>query len=114
MKIETKEIYKCEYCNKLYQIKRFAERHEEICFRNPINDRNCLHCRYLDKKDYEEHYDTYRGSDSRILKLFYCDKIKSFLYPPKVEIKGNDIELPDEYNEPMKTDCKIFAKEKET
>lgn len=28
---ETKEICKCEYCRKLYQLKRFAEGHEEVC-----------------------------------------------------------------------------------
>jgi len=50
MKTEYKEIYKCDYCNKLYQIKSYAIKHEKICQKNPINYRPCLSCEYLIKK----------------------------------------------------------------
>lgn len=47
------ECYKCEYCRKFYQIKRFAENHEKSCKKNPANDRACFGCKYLNKKDIE-------------------------------------------------------------
>jgi len=52
MKIETKEIYKCEHCNKLYQIKSKCLEHEKTCSKNPDNQRACFGCRHLEKKNY--------------------------------------------------------------
>lgn len=53
MIIQTKEIYKCEYCRKIYQIKRFAESHEKMCKKNPENNRACFGCNFLQKKEVE-------------------------------------------------------------
>ena len=55
---EVKEIYKCEYCRKIYQVKRFAEAHEVVCKKNPDNNRACFGCEFLEKKEktlYEDH-----------------------------------------------------------
>lgn len=109
MKVETREIYKCEYCNKLYQIKRFAEAHETSCHRNPNNYRKCLdNCQNLIKKTATYHFDTYCGEDSRKVELFYCTKKESFLYPPKVEHGKKWFDLGDELNEPMPKECKVY------
>ena len=91
---------------KLYQVKRFCENHEIQCHKNPSNYVKCLDmCKHLIKKDYEFYYDTPYGENLRILKLFYCQKKKIFLYPPRAGHKKNVFDLGDELNEPMKKDC---------
>lgn len=109
MKIEVKEIYFCEYCNKLYQRKHACLYHEKLCFKNPDNVRPCFDCEYLIMKDCEtteSYYDGYGERESIVKKsLFYCDEKKWYLYPPKVEIKNNFIELGDEQNLPMPRKC---------
>ena len=113
MKTEIKEVYKCEYCNKLYQIKRFALEHEKMCSKNPDNKRDCLNgCNHLRKK-YAKVWigidDYHTGEPIYEFKtLFYCEKKKTFLYPPKSEHKGNYYtEFYDEENEnnPMPKEC---------
>jgi hypothetical protein len=103
MIIETKEIYKCEHCRKLYQVKRFAEFHEQCCNKNPDNKRACFGCKFLVKRPFELFYDTWSGESSRMLDLFYCNSKEHYLYPPKVEAKGNwlVIENDTDTNEPM-------------
>lgn len=110
MKTETKEIYKCEFCNKLYQIKRFAEQHEAGCWKNPDNKRACLNCINLTKKQAEitcgYHYD---GSEiDRKLDLLYCNAKKVFLHTPKSEAKKNAFDLGDYENLPMPKECELF------
>lgn len=112
MKIETKEIYKCDFCKKLYQVKRFAEQHERVCFSNPQNLRPCNNCEHLVKKSttITTNYN-YDGSEqNRNLNLFYCNSKKSFLYTPKNEIKNNQFEL-EESNIPMPKICEIYCTE---
>ena len=112
MKTETKEIYKCDFCKKLYQIRRFAELHEKFCSKNPDNDRKCFWCKYFKKKKVVIYCDSSNGEYDfeRNLELFYCDKIDSFIYPPKVEHKGNSFDLNDDSNEPMRRECDEYEK----
>jgi hypothetical protein len=109
LKTETIQVYKCEYCNKLYQRKHFAEVHEKSCHKNPNNYRKCLdECKHLIKKTTKYYYDTGYGERSRDLELFYCPKKKSFLYPPKVEHDKKWFDLADDLNEPMPKECKAY------
>jgi len=109
MKTEIKEIYKCDHCNKLYQIKRFSEYHEKICRYNPANNRSCYGCNFFTKKEIEVSSLIFDGFDwSRKVNLFYCNKKRTFLYPPKNGIKGNVYDLGDEANEPMPVECDLF------
>jgi len=112
MKTETKEIYKCEYCNKLYQIKRYALQHEKQCPKNPENDRPCFNCEFLRKKEAKvwiwiDNY--YTGEPVYETKdLLFCDKKKIFLYPPKSEHKGNyytEFWNEENSNNPMPKEC---------
>jgi len=107
MKIETREVYKCEFCNKLYQIKGYCEKHEVVCTHNPNNQRDCFNCGYIEKRKHTIYFDTGYGESKRVVEILYCDKIKSFLYPPKVEHKGNAYELGDELNDPMPMNCEF-------
>jgi len=104
MIIETKEIYKCEHCRKLYQRKTSAIKHENMCTKNPKNHRACFDCHHLEKQEYdhEEYYGD--GSHIRKLNLFSCDLVKSFLHPPQCEIKGNVLDI-SEPNRPMPRSC---------
>ncbi len=105
MIVETKTIYKCEYCGKLYQRKYFAERHESMCVKNPDNERVCFGCPYLIKKTVSIYFDTYNGEVEENRTLLYCEEKDIYLYPPCVEVKKNWFELGDELNEPMKKEC---------
>jgi ATP-binding cassette subfamily D (ALD) protein 3 len=63
MKVEIKEIYKCDFCNKLYQVKRFAEYHEKGCSKNPENERPCFNCHNMEKRETEITGNYYNGSE---------------------------------------------------
>jgi len=110
MKIEIKEIYRCEYCNKLYQRKYAAIQHEKICKKNPDNKRACMVngfvCDHLTKKRAWYHYPDEENKCE--VNLLYCEYKKIFLYPPKIEVKGNWFELDEELNEPMPKQCDYY------
>ncbi len=108
MKKSTIDIFRCDHCNKLYQIKRWAELHEAGCYFNPENKRACLECAHLCKKNIDYWFDTYHGESGIKIDVFYCDQINSALYPPKVETKKNWFEFGDVDNQPMKKDCEFF------
>ena len=108
MKTEIKEIYKCDHCRKVYQIKKYAIAHENACKRNPVNKRPCFDCLHLEKKQTTHYYDTYCGEDEREISLLYCAMDQKFLYPPKVESKKNMIDLGDESNDPMPKQCNHY------
>lgn len=105
MKTETKEIYKCDHCNKLYQIKRYAIAHENACKLNPKNKRPCFACNNLTKKVTIRYYDDYGGENSKAVTVLFCKAKNIFLYPPSVESKKNWFELGDESNSPMPKLC---------
>ena len=117
METETKEIYKCDFCSRWYQLKRFAESHEKSCTRNPDNYRRCLdNCKHLVKKGakvyigIDEYYTSEPIYETRT--LLFCEKKSMFLYPPKVEHKGNYYtEFYDEENEnkPMMKECNLYG-----
>jgi hypothetical protein len=108
MKTETKEIYKCEHCNKLYQIKNACLSHEKTCSKNPDNDRACFGCIHLSKESETIYYDTFYGEGERKVDLLHCNKLETFLYPPKVEHKGNMYETDSKENNPMPKSCKLY------
>lgn len=105
MKSELRMVHKCEYCGKNYLHKGHCQKHEDICFKNPENDRACFNCIFLKKKDTEVTWENYNGTErSRPVSMFHCEKIDSFIYPPKVEIKGNALDT-GENNAPMPKQC---------
>lgn len=109
---EKKEIYKCEFCRKIYQMKRAAEFHELICTKNPTNKRPCFGCDNIEKRDIVKYEDYYGGNEvKRTINVLYCKAKDVYLYPPKVEIKNNALDF-GETNEPMPKDCdKYFDKQ---
>ena len=112
MLIQTKEIYKCEHCNKLYQIKRFCESHELSCNKNPANQRACFRCVHLGKKNHTLYNDHPMGGETtRVVSLLHCKHFGNFLYPPKVEHKKNYHETDEIENSPMPMVCNGFTQE---
>jgi hypothetical protein len=118
MKKETKEIYRCDHCNKLYLVKHACEKHELSCFKNPENKRPCFSCGFLTKNEalIYSGYDDINGNPvNKNVQFFYCSKKQKFLYTPKNEIKGNQFhtdENGDDFeNISMPKDCDLFKNE---
>ena len=114
MIIETRKIYKCEYCRKLYQRKHHCEYHEKRCYKNPDNDRACFGCLNLTK----EETDVYTGMDDwqgepiyTKRECFYCMAKSEFIYPPKQEHNGNEYEIDNYENNPMPRECNLKKEE---
>lgn len=50
MIIKTQETYRCEYCRKLYVVKKAAVKHEKYCKNNPANMHMCFqYCQHLER-----------------------------------------------------------------
>ncbi len=112
MKTETKTIYKCEYCNKLYQMKHYCLKHEERCTRNPENHRPCYLCEHLSMERLKVIYVDYRhGYEEQVeheANALFCNKKQTGVYQPKNEQKDNMYTLSDFENEPMPRECELF------
>jgi hypothetical protein len=65
---KVKEIYKCDYCTKWFQLKWRAETHEKKCGKNPKNKIMCFDC---------DHFENNHVSENR--KIWYCKKLKTRL-----------------------------------
>jgi len=108
----TKPTYKCEYCRKLYQRKRYCELHEPKCRKNPENYQACLDgCQFIMKKNTTVYYDTYIGQGEFKIDLLFCEAKNEFVYPYWVNgIDEADIEdgLP---NNPMPKQCERWVNE---
>ena len=110
MKQEIKTIYRCDFCNKMYQVKPAAEKHELGCFYNPNNKRACLNCNHLTKKEttVTDGYCSNGDERTKALQLFYCNAKKIFLHTPKNEAKKNAFDLGDDKNLPMLKECDLY------
>ena len=102
-------LYKCDYCGKEYKREKNCIKHEDRCSSNPVNDRACFYCESIEKTKVNIYIDEYETTEKR--ETLYCKEVKTFLYPPSVEHKGNaylqeDIGDGDVENNPMPTKCK--------
>jgi len=117
MKTETREVYKCDYCNKMYQRKHSAIYHESICGKNPANHRPCHMCVHICKKETF----IYSGSDNYYnsepinakVEFLFCNAKQIFLYTPKNEARGNYKHIDENgnnfENNPMPKTCADFS-----
>lgn len=107
---ETRKIYKCDHCRKLYQIKSACEKHEKFCVKNPENYKACYDCKFYTTVETEIHQETIYGEHRMNYRVGKCTKLNKFLYPLVTERKNNaflqedmgDGEIP---NEPMPHTC---------
>ncbi len=107
MKTETREIYKCDHCKKLYQVKRACAKHEDNCTRNPKNIAACSGCVFIEQRPTEYWYDTGYGEFSGKSIKFHCKKLDKDLYPHKVVRTGLLERYPENFEdqEQMPTTC---------
>ena len=114
MKTETKEIYKCEYCNKLYQIKRYCEYHELACKKRPDYLRPCHSCKILDKinaKALPGVSDWYGSEIERDVNVLFCKARDCFIHPPSVAAKGTAFDMMDKENIEMPKECEFYVEQ---
>jgi len=97
--------FKCDFCGKKLERKHAMVYHELICSKNPENKRACFGCKFLGMKEDVVFIDQYNGTGERIVFALFCKKKDIYVYPPKVEIKGNMLDLD---NEPMPKECDLF------
>lgn len=109
MKQSVKTVFYCEYCNKHYLHRGFANRHEEFCSKNPKNKKPCYDCKHFDSVDVEvfvdggEHY----KDDYRMSKCFHCSlKVLNF-WTLSAQRKGLDKRYDNEM-EYMPDKCSEF------
>ena len=112
MKTETREIYKCDYCNKAYQLKRFCAQHEIACKKRPDYLRPCHSCKNLEKVR-ETILAGYGGDMNgneaeRVVEVLFCNKIDCFIYPPSVAAKGNAFDMGEKLNVEMPKGCEFY------
>ena len=113
MKVETREVYKCEYCRKMYQVKRMCENHEVSCKKRPDYLRPCHSCLVL-KKVRETIWagvgDENGNEMERVVEVLFCEKKDCFIYPPSVAAKGNAFDMGMKSNEEMPMECDMYVK----
>lgn len=81
------------------------EAHEDMCFKNPKNNRPCFSCSNLTKKEATIYFDTFDGEGSRQVNIFYCSHYEKYMHTPQNEMKMNDIDLGYETNHPIPHNC---------
>ena len=114
MKTEVKKIFKCEFCNKLYQVEKACAKHELSCKKRPDYIRPCHSCGVL-KKQVETIWagygDMYGNEVERSVSVLYCSKRDCFIYPPSVAAKGNAFDMGDKENIEMPVECSLYEKQ---
>ena len=111
MKTETKEIYKCDHCNKWYQRKHLCEKHESCCKKDPKYLRPCHSCPILKKVKHTiwaGYGDQFGNEQEREVEVLFCEKRDCFIYPPSVAAKGNAFDMGDKCNEEMPKQCEFY------
>lgn len=121
--VENVTLYKCDFCKKELKRKHAMESHELRCSRNPLNDRPCLNCPHLDRKEieFDTGISTYHGSEPiyRKANAFYCKAKDILLLHPKTQylegrnslnwvlVDGEEVQQFD-----MPTTCDVYEKER--
>lgn len=109
MIIKTKEIYICEYCRKLYQIKKACKKHEPMCKKNPDNKQKCYDfCIYLCKKEIEYIWESWDGEHQEKKEILFCNAKEEGVFPYWINgLEQEDI-IENIPNNPMPKKCKLF------
>jgi len=100
---KTKEVYFCEYCNKLYQVKSACIKHEPHCKENPKNKHKCFQfCKHL--KRTKGYTGTCDGYDTYVVPTeFLCEKKDCTMWSYIAERR--DIDHCADERMPLECDC---------
>ena len=69
MKTSTRTTYQCDYCKKIYFVKKACEIHELMCWSKPENYPACFHC-----KHYQPPYTERDGEFDWLIVYHTCKK----------------------------------------
>lgn len=107
MKALAKTVFYCEHCKKHYLAKHACINHEEICSRNPANQRPCFDCHHLIKTEARAYYQSCPEAPETItVEILYCKHMDLYLHPPKWEIRNRKWDIVEGENFPMPKQCK--------
>lgn len=110
MKVLTnKTLYKCEHCNKMYQVGAACKIHEIKCSKNPENTVACSMCDHLKEVDKHVDVDMFYGYTTLKFKGFRCAVKDIGLYPLKAVHKGLIAQYPETFEdeEVMPKHCEL-------
>lgn len=80
--IKNTTIYKCEYCSKIYQLKRFADKHHLKCRKNPENISKCSDfCTHLIRDKFEVLKSNCYTEWYENISMFKCVKLNKYVKP---------------------------------
>lgn len=85
--IKVEAVYRCSYCNKLYQMKHACEKHEAGCWGNPKNRAMCFSC-----KHYVAPYTEINDCDEIEFHSHHCSLKNKYMLSGKQIAKGQFIE----------------------
>jgi len=108
--ITNTTIYRCEHCNKLYQIGSACIKHELKCDHNKENWTACTGCVFLKNTTKDLSYENDYGYEViRQSNAFFCDAKNIGLYPPKAVHKDLINRFPNSFKgeERMPTECSL-------
>jgi len=109
---ETKEVYKCEHCRRLYQRKWLAEKHELSSKKRHDYLQPFHSCKKLKKQKetiWAGYGDMNGYEEERVVEVLFCKKRDCFIYPPSVAAKGNAFDMGDKCNEEMPKQCEFYV-----
>lgn len=116
---ETREIYKCQHCRKVYQIKHYCESHELQCKNNPDNFMICHDCKHSEKKTVRicklvgclgENMGVSETEEYRNQRMIHCKERDLYVYPNWLSNPVQQEEMPnEEENIVMPNKCDHFV-----
>lgn len=108
--ITNATLYRCEYCNKLYQVGAACKLHEIRCVKNPENISACHCCDFITTRKKSISYDNGYIDVDIERDTFFCSKKNIGLYPPKAFHKGIVAKYPDSFEgeEMMPKQCDLY------
>lgn len=74
MKVETKQIFRCDFCKKKMFMQKAMEKHEQFCQKNLANVPACFNCIYLTSSEITEESHSHEVPDFTRKLPFLCSK----------------------------------------
>lgn len=108
---ENVTVYQCEHCKKKLFKDYAMIKHEKYCGANPENFTVCSDCDHMERREIEYFFDTYEGQQSDKSNGFYCNCLKTYIYPVFIEHRTFFIQNPEQFEDqiPFKKQCEDFT-----
>lgn len=110
MQIETKQIFRCDFCKKKMFIKKAMEKHEQFCQKNLANVPACFDCVYLTTSEIVEESHSYEAPDFTRKLPFVCSKKDQLIMHNKKSEVLKRRWIKDLESELMPSNCELQKK----